>query len=166
MRALQARDTVAFAKLFDHFAPRVKGFLIRSGMEAMAAEDCAQEVMAICWQRAHLYDPTRASVATWLFTIARNRRIDSFRRQRPELEDLPWGPEAEPTPEEALALREASDALVQAMGRLPVEQRALIEEAYFADASQTEIAARTGLPLGTIKSRIRLALARLRADLG
>ena len=160
------RDAAAFARLFDHFAPRIKGFLIKSGSEPGVAEDCAQEVMAICWHRAHLYDPARASVATWIFTIARNRRIDGLRRtRRPEPEDLPWGPEAEPDPEEALALRQASDALTEAMTRLPEAQRALILQAYFADRSQSEIAAQTGLPLGTIKSRIRLALARLRAEM-
>ncbi|MEI4473481.1 sigma-70 family RNA polymerase sigma factor [Frigidibacter sp. MR17.24] len=161
-----ARDTAAFARLFDHFAPRVKGFLIKSGSDAAAAEDCAQDVMAVCWNRAHLYDPSRASVATWIFTIARNRRIDGLRKsRRPEPEDLPWGPEAEPDPEDALALREASQELAAAVTRLPEAQRDLIVQAYFADRSQSEIAAQTGLPLGTIKSRIRLALARLRADM-
>lgn len=159
------RDAVAFGRLFDHFAPRLKGFLIRSGLDPVTAEDCVQEVMAVCWQRAHLYDPTRASVATWLFTIARNRRIDLLRRKRPEPEDLPWGPEPEPDPEAILSLNEACAALSQAVARLPDAQRSLIEAAYFADRTQTEIATLTGLPLGTIKSRIRLALIRLRGDL-
>ena len=95
--------------------------------------------------------------------MARNRRIDLIRRaRRPEPEDLPWGPEAEPDQEDVLALQQDSERLVQAMGRLPEKQRELIEQAYFGDLTHSQIAAETGLPLGTIKSRIRLALERLR----
>ena len=156
-------DKRAFAELFAHFAPRVKGFLIRSGADATLAEECTQEVMATLWQKTHLFDPARASVATWIFTIARNRKIDLLRKQRrPEPEDLPWGPEAEPDQEEALGLQQESTRLGHAIAALPDKQRALIERAYFGDLTHTEIAEETGLPLGTIKSRIRLALERLR----
>ncbi|MET4101775.1 RNA polymerase sigma factor (sigma-70 family) [Roseovarius sp. MBR-78] len=158
-----ARDEAAFARLFGHFAPRVKAFLMRSGADATLAEECAQETMAALWHKAHLFDPSRASVATWIFTIARNRRIDALRRQRrPEPEDLPWGPEPEPDQADALALQQDSAKLAEALATLPEKQRVLIEKAYFGDLSQTEIAEETGLPLGTIKSRIRLALDRLR----
>ena len=86
------QDQSAFASLFDHFAPRLKGFLMKGGLPAAAAEDCAQDVMATLWQKAHQFDPTRASVATWVFAIARNRRIDlAHKDRRPEPEDLPWG---------------------------------------------------------------------------
>lgn len=156
-------DREAFAALFRHFAPRVKAFLMKSGTSAALAEECAQDVMATLWQKAHLFDPDRASVATWVFTIARNRRIDALRRsQRPEPEDLPWGPEPEPDQAEAYEMQQESDRLGKALAQLPEKQRALIERAYFGDLSHTEIAAETGLPLGTIKSRIRLALERLR----
>lgn len=88
------RDEAAFAALFAHFAPRVKGFLMRAGASETVAEDCAQDVMATVWNKAHQFDPTRASVSTWIFTIARNRRIDTIRRaRRPEPEELDWGPE-------------------------------------------------------------------------
>lgn len=157
------RDQAAFAELFYHFAPRVKAFLMKSGSDATLAEECAQEVMATLWQKAHLFDPARASVSTWIFTIARNRRIDVLRKQkRPEPEDLPWGPEAEPDQEDILTLQQESAALRTALGQLPDAQKQLIERAYFGDLSHSEIAAETGLPLGTIKSRIRLALERLR----
>jgi RNA polymerase sigma factor (sigma-70 family) len=160
------RDQTAFAELFRHFAPRVKAFLLKSGAGDTLAEECTQEVMATLWHKAHLFDPTRASVATWIFTIARNRKIDMLRRnRRPEPEDLPWGPEAEPDQEEAMALRQETDKLGEALRRLPEKQRELVEKAYFGDLSHTEIAAQTGLPLGTIKSRIRLALERLRYEL-
>lgn len=156
-------DRDAFAQLFRHFAPRVKAFLRKSGASDALAEECTQDVMATLWQKAHLFDPSRASVATWVFTIARNRRIDALRKsRRPEPEDLPWGPEAEPDQEDALVMRQESRRLGEALAMLPEKQRALIERAYFGDLSHTEIAAETGLPLGTIKSRIRLALERLR----
>ncbi len=157
------RDRDAFAQLFRHFAPRVKAFLMKSGTDASLAEECAQDVMATVWRKAHLYDPSRASVATWIFTVARNRRIDAVRKmRRPEPEDLAWGPEAEPDPADVVAMQEESTRLAAALAVLPEKQRALIEKAYFGELSHSEIAAATGLPLGTIKSRIRLALDRLR----
>lgn len=163
IRIRDTKDQVAFAEVFRHFAPRVKGFLMRSGADPSLAEECAQEVMATLWHKAHMFDPTRASVATWIFTIARNRKIDALRKQkRPEPEELPWGPEAEPDQEDILSLQEETRALGQALAELPEKQRKLIERAYFGELSHSEIAAETGLPLGTIKSRIRLALDRLR----
>ncbi len=162
-RIQAAQDQSAFAELFAHFAPRVKAFLMKSGANDTLAEEIAQEVMATLWHKAHMFDPSRASVATWIFTIARNRKIDAFRKQRrPEPEDLTWGPEAEPDQEDVLALQQETDKLAQAMSELPEKQRELIERAYFGDLSHSEIADETGLPLGTIKSRIRLALERLR----
>ena len=159
----ESQDQRAFQQVFMHFAPRVKGFLMRSGADASLAEECTQEVMATVWTKAHLFDPSRASVATWIFTIARNRKIDALRKQRrPEPEDLDWGPEAEPDPDDILVLQQESDVLTQALAELPQKQRDLIEKAYFGDLSHSEIADQTGLPLGTIKSRIRLALDRLR----
>ncbi|WP_299203878.1 sigma-70 family RNA polymerase sigma factor [uncultured Tateyamaria sp.] len=163
VRIRDDRDQAAFAALFAHFAPRVKGFLMKSGADASLAEECAQEVMATCWHKAHMFDPARASVATWIFTIARNRKIDVLRKQRrPEPEDLAWGPEEEPDQADVMAMQQESEQLGQAIAELPEAQRELIQKAYFGDLSHSEIAAQTGLPLGTIKSRIRLALERLR----
>lgn len=157
------KDRAAFSALFLHFAPRIKGFLINSGADGTMAEECAQDVMTTLWRKADQFDPTRASVATWIFTIARNRRIDMLRRQnRPEPEDLPWGPEPEPDQADVIALQQESATLTRALASLPEAQRDIIEKAYFGDLSQSEIASLTGLPLGTIKSRIRLALDRLR----
>jgi RNA polymerase sigma-70 factor (ECF subfamily) len=163
MRVRDGQDRAAFSALFRHFAPRVKGFLVKSGAGDALAEECAQEVMAVLWQKAHLFDPARASVSTWVFTIARNRRIDALRRaRRPEPEDLPWGPEPEPDQAEVYAAQKETERLGAALAQLPEKQRVLIERAYYGDMSHSEIAAETGLPLGTIKSRIRLALDRLR----
>jgi len=153
----------AFAELFGYFAPRVKAFLMKSGAAPGMAEDCTQEVMATLWHKAHLFDPSRASVSTWIFTIARNKNIDALRKQRrPEPEELTWGPEAEPEASDIIVMQQESEQLSQAMQALPGQQRELIEKAYFGDLSHGQIAAETGLPLGTIKSRLRLALSKLR----
>lgn len=160
------RDQAAFAELFRHFAPRVKAFLMKGGASEPLAEECMQEAMATVWRKVDLFDPSRASVATWIFTIARNRRIDVIRKERrPEPEDLPWGPEAEPNQEDVVSLQQESERLSQALAALPEKQRTLVEQAYFGDLSHSEIADATGLPLGTIKSRIRLALEKLRHSL-
>ena len=157
------QDKAAFAELYSHFAPRVKGFLVKAGADNTTAEECAQEVMITLWHKAHLFDPSRASVATWVFTIARNKRIDALRKQRrPEPEDLTWGPQEEPDQADVLALQQETQILSKVLTTLPEAQRTLIEHAYFGDLSHSEIAKKTGLPLGTIKSRIRLALERLR----
>jgi len=160
-------DRTAFALLFEHFAPRVKGFLMKSGATAALAEDCAQDVLATLWQKAHLYDPAKASVATWVFTIARNRRIDALRKsRRPEPEDLDWGSgEDEPDQAEVYEAQQEARELGEALKALPAQQRSLIERAYWGDRSHGELAAETGLPLGTIKSRLRLALERLRREM-
>ncbi|MEJ6398328.1 sigma-70 family RNA polymerase sigma factor [Yoonia sp. 208BN28-4] len=161
------KDKGAFAEIFAYFGPRVKAFLMKSGATPDLAEECTQEVMVTLWNKAHLFDPAKASVSTWIFTIARNRKIDILRKQRrPEPEDLPWGPESEPDQADALALQQETMKLGEALASLPEKQRDLIQKAYFGDLSQSEIAAQTGLPLGTIKSRIRLALDRLRHSMG
>lgn len=162
-RIARVRDETAFAEIFAHFAPRVKAFLVKSGSSPAAAEDCTQDVMATVWHKAAQFDPERASVATWIFTIARNRRIDLLRRaRRPEPDELPWGPEPAPDQIDAMALQQDTARLGEALKALPEAQRELIEKAYFGDLSHGEIAGITGLPLGTIKSRIRLALDKLR----
>lgn len=162
-RIHEHQDSAAFAEIFGYFAPRVKAFLMKSGASASMAEECSQDVLATVWRKSHLFDPSRASVSTWIFTIARNRRIDALRKERrPEPEELTWGPEAEPDQADAMTMQQESARLAKAIAELPEKQRELIEKAYFGDLSHSEIADATGLPLGTIKSRIRLALERLR----
>lgn len=160
------QDQSAFAEVFAYFAPRVKAFLMKSGASPDLAEEVAQEVMATLWRKSHMFDPSKASVSTWIFTIARNRRIDVLRKQRrPEPEDIVWGPEEEPDQADVLALQQESEKLGIALADLPEKQRDLIVKAYYGELSHSEIAEQTGLPLGTIKSRIRLALERLRHQL-
>lgn len=159
------RDRAAFGVLFDHFAPRVKAYLMRLGLDAGAAEDLAQDVMLTVWRRAETYDPAQAGVATWVYTIARNRRIDAARRgARPDFdpEDPSLRPEPTPAADQVAAALECEARIAEAIRELPREQLRMIELAYFEDRSHGEIAAKLDLPLGTVKSRLRLALARLR----
>ncbi|RST88287.1 sigma-70 family RNA polymerase sigma factor [Aquibium carbonis] len=161
----ERRDQAAFAALFDHFAPRINGYLQRLGMDGGSAEDVAQEVMSVLWHKAHLFDATKSSLATWLFRIARNRRIDGLRRDRSYLidpDDPILQPEGEEAPDVALDAGQRDERVRVALQGLPAEQVELIRLAFFVGLSHSEIADQTGLPLGTVKSRIRLAFGRLR----
>jgi RNA polymerase sigma-70 factor (ECF subfamily) len=158
---------LAFARLFDRFAPRVEAYLRRLGAERALAEDVTQDVMLVLWQRADSYDPTRAIASAWIFRIARNRLIDAFRRQRSE-------PRADGDAVEVLAgddtehsfyLTQLERHLRHAVASLPSDQNQLIEQGYFRDKTQSALADEFGLPLGTVKSRQRRALGRLRQHL-
>ena len=160
----QARDRAAFAALFAHFAPRVKAYLMRLGASANLAEEVAQEAMLSVWRKAHLYDPAKASAATWIFTIARNQRIDQLRRERrPELDPDDPLCEAPQAADDGLYWKQNEAPLRQALKALPQEQARVIELSFFSDHPHSQIAAELGVPLGTVKSRLRLAMARLRA---
>ena len=160
------QDQAAFVRLFNHFAPRVKGYLITSGGTPALAEEATQEAMATVWRKAHLFDAAKASASTWIFTIARNKQIDSIRKQkRPEPEDIEWNVSSEVEASEALVIAEEERNVRNAIAELPKAQRTLIEQAYFGDKSHGELAKKTGIPLGTIKSRIRLGLDRIRHEL-
>jgi RNA polymerase sigma factor (sigma-70 family) len=165
LRVADGGDRAAFAALFGHFAPRVKAYLLRLGADAATAEDLMQDVMVTVWRRAVTYDPAQAGVGTWIFTIARNKRIDALRRERrPELDpsDPAFAPDPPVEPERAAALGQWESRLGAALAALPREQSEMLRLAYFEDLSHGEIARRLGLPLGTVKSRVRLAIARLR----
>lgn len=157
-----SRDREAFAALYRHFGPRLKSFFIRGGLTAGPAEDLVQETMLSMWRKASYFDPARAGVATWLFTIARNLRIDYLRRQRNPA-DLPPDPEVEPPSLEDTLLGEERDLMVRnALSGLSPEQQTIIRLSYYSEKSQSEIASELGIPLGTVKSRVRLAMNRLR----
>ncbi len=162
----QAQDQAAFARLFQHFAPRVKAYLIRCGGSDTLAEEAMQEAMATVWHKAHMFNPAKAGASTWIFTIARNKQLDAIRKQnRPEPEDLPWGAENTGDPVAEIAVAQEQKLLRDAVDRLPAKQRDIIEKAFYGDLSHAEIASNLDLPLGTIKSRIRLGLERLRRDM-
>ncbi|MET0313287.1 MAG: sigma-70 family RNA polymerase sigma factor [Hansschlegelia sp.] len=167
-RVADARDKQAFAALFDYYAPRLIAFLERSGAETALAEEVMQDTMAALWRKADTFDPAKSSVGTWLYRIARNRRIDLLRRNRGQMVDIDeTAPPVDdaPQPDEVASSREREGFIQRAMTRLPPEQLALVRLAFFEERSHSEIAAVTGLPLGTVKSRIRLAFGRLRRSL-
>lgn len=160
------RDRNAFAALFSFFAPRVKSFLMGSGLDDTAAEEVTQETMLTLWRKASYFDPSRAGVSTWIFTIARNRRIDRQRRGRVQMMDSlldPSNEPDEPVSGEAMAIAtEREERVREALGTLSNEQATIVRLSYFAEKPHAEIARELGIPLGTVKSRIRLALNRLR----
>lgn len=158
------RDREAFAALFDHFAPRLKAWLMRSGAAPAAADDFAQEAMLTVWRKAELFDPARARAATWIFTIARNRRIDALRRDSrplPVPEISLAGPDPE-RPDDVLEARQDEDRVRAALRSLKPDQIEVIQMAFFQDLTHAEVAQSLALPLGTVKSRIRNAMIKLR----
>ncbi|GAA0554239.1 sigma-70 family RNA polymerase sigma factor [Rhizomicrobium palustre] len=166
------RDREAFARLFGHFAPRVKSYMLRLSAKDAEAEELAQEVMLLVWRKAELFDATSHGAAAWIFTIARNVRIDAARRAKrggiKEVEDV----EAEfrvdggALADETLMTSEQQAQLRAALSELPTDQRKVVELSFFEERAHGEISALLGLPLGTVKSRLRLAMERLRKRLG
>lgn len=160
------QDRTAFASLFRHFAPRIKAFIMRGGADAEAAQEVAQEALIMVWRKAASFDRTRASASTWLYTIARNKRIDLLRRgQRPAIETEDWltvfAPEDGDADKSVLA-GQTYNRVKELLGGLSADQLVVIRKAFFEDKTHMAIAEELKLPLGTVKSRIRLALGRLR----
>lgn len=165
----EKRDKAAFRILFEHFAPRVKAFTLRRAKDGQLAEEVVQETMVRIWQKADRFDPTKARASTWVFTIARNLHIDLVRRARrpePDPDDPALVPDDRPSGFEIVNRAQEAERLTKAMQSLPEEQRAVLEHAFFEELTHPEISQRLALPLGTVKSRIRLALKRIRLELG
>ena len=160
-------DREAFASLFNHFAPRVKSYLIRLGAAPEAAEELAQETLLTVWRKASAFDPSRAAASTWIFTVARNLRIDVARKdsRAPLAEDPSAFAPGPAPPDAAVSAGEDERRISLAIAALPTEQARVIRMAFFADKPHSEIAIDLDLPLGTVKSRLRLAMSRLRANL-
>jgi RNA polymerase sigma-70 factor, ECF subfamily len=164
-RVATTQDRDAFAKLFDHFAPRLKSFMQRKGTSAELAEDLVQETMIAVWTKAPQYSPERGAASTWVFTIARNLRIDRLRRESSahfvDLEGFD-APSEDSSGDENLNRSQEDDHVARALEQIPPEQRQLLILSYVEDVTQVMIAERLKLPLGTVKSRMRLAYRRLR----
>ena len=168
VRVGRDRDKAAFAALFEYFAPRIKSFLLRLGTDMSLCEEIAQEAMIMVWRRAETYNPNQSGASTWIFTIARNKRIDRLRRENrpmPDLADPAFAPEPVETGEKTIFRQQEEEKIRHALKNLPEEQAKMIFSAYYEEKSHREIADESGVPLGTVKSRIRLALNRLRAHL-
>ena len=159
------RDRAAFAKLFRYYAPRLKAFAMKGGLSAEEAEEIMQEALVTLWRKADRFDRTKAAASTWIFTIVRNKRIDYLRREkRPDLkaEDFLHMETEEPAADISFADRQQANTIRDRMTSLPADQLVVIRKAFFENKSHSEVASELGLPLGTVKSRIRLALARMR----
>jgi RNA polymerase sigma-70 factor (ECF subfamily) len=165
----QSQDRAAYSQLFAYYAPRVKSYLMRLGADAAGAEEIAQDVMVTVWRKAGLFDRAQASVSTWIFRIARNRRIDVFRRtKRPDLPpDEPMVlPAAAEAPDARVDAQDVEARVREAMKDLPAEQMEMLQLAFYEGLSHRDIADRLDVPLGTVKSRIRLAFLKLKGKLG
>ena len=169
MSISQDRDEGAFVDLFDHFAPRLKGFFMRGGAQDAMAEEMMQETMLLVWRKAHLFNHQIAGASTWIFTIARNHRIDRLRRERrfaPLDDQLLEEIEAEgPKADEAVNASQTEELLHRAIDQLPSEQMEVVQLSFFENRTHSEIAQRLRLPIGTVKSRLRLAFGKLKSNL-
>ena len=166
-RVATRSDRAAFESLFEHFAPRIKGFMLKAGCTVNEAEEIAQDTLVAVWRKAGQFDPATTGAAAWIFTIARNLRIDSVRRaarsgrlsRDEELADAP--DPAEPA-DVVISRVEDATRVKAAIERLSAEQSRVIRLSFIEERPHPEIASQLKIPLGTVKSRIRLAMNRLR----
>lgn len=168
-RIATARDKAAFEVLFNRYIGRIRGVLMKIGTPSDEADEAAQETLLAVWRRAESYDPAKAPASAWIFTIARNRRIDMIRKSRrpqPDPDDPLYQPDPPPPADAEMVIAQRDAELQQAIADLTEAQRDVVRLAFFVGLSHPEIAARTGAPLGTVKSRLRLAADRLRTALG
>jgi len=163
------KNKEAFRILFYYFAPRLKSYLLNFNIGDQKAEDLTQEVMITLWHKAEKFDPEKAKLSTWLFRIARNKYIDQVRKQKyPELnvDDHVATMVAPEKTDQKLEKKQTSTLIQSAMEKLSVEQKVVIDLSFFKELSHSQIAQETGLPLGTVKTRIRTAFKALRVELG
>lgn len=163
------QDRTAFQAVFEHFAPRLKAFVMRQGTDPHLAEEVVQETMVKVWHKAGQFDPERASASTWVFTIARNLRIDHLRkanRPEPDMNDPALVPDPEPHALDVISRKQNENRMKKALAGLPSEQQEVLQAVFFEEKPHAQVSAELGIPLGTVKSRIRLALKRIRSELG
>ena len=163
------RDRTAFKRLFNYFAPRIKGFCQNNGSTADRADEVVQEAFVNIWRKAKLFDPAKASAGAWIFAIARNARIDLIRKEnRPEADTTdPFFEQSEPeNPFAVLETERKSNLIRECVKDLPAEQQQVLKLAFFEEKPHSEVAEELGIPLGTVKSRIRLAFKRIRSEFG
>jgi RNA polymerase sigma-70 factor (ECF subfamily) len=161
---VRERDQNGFMMLFDHFSPRVNAYLLGQGADSAMAEDLTQEALLALWNKAHLYNREKAAVSTWLCRGARNLWIDRLRKQRGiayETEEL-W----EDTADAEVALNADGDRLKAVLDTLPGNQAQVVYKSYYEGKSHSEIAEETGMPLGSVKSSLRLAIKAFRQHFG
>lgn len=168
-RVASERDRAAFLQIFKHFAPRVKSFLVARGLNPPAADDVLQEAMLAVWEKAASYNSDKAAVSTWIFTIARYKYIDRMRREgrrKTETDEPDLRASESPISDEEVMQQQRDDAVQAAIANLPEDQQSVIFLSFIRGLAHSEIAQQLGLPLGTVKSRIRRAFGQLREELG
>jgi len=161
----QKKDRDAFQTIFDYYAPRVKSFTLRSGIAEITAEEIAQETLLTVWRKADKFNPALASVSTWIFTIARNKKIDRLRkdsRPLPDANDPSFAGFGVETPETTAWHSINAKKVHCALAQLPEEQRKVLTLSFIEENSHAAVAEMLGIPLGTVKSRIRLGIEKLR----
>ena len=161
----QTQDKAAFADLFQHFAPRVKSYMLKLGSADEMAEELAQQTLLQVWRKAQLFDPDKAAASTWIFRIARNIRIDVLRKQKHFFDDdfdLAKIEDEQEDAEVKINREQKSRHVALALAKLPQDQAKIIRMSFYDGLSHGEIAKQLELPLGTVKSRIRLAFGRLK----
>lgn len=162
------RDRSAFESLFRQFAPRLKTYFLRCGASHPLADELVQEAMLTVWRKAALFDPAKGGVGTWLFTIGRNLYVDAIRRdRRPEFDphDPGFAPDSEAAADFGMIKAQSEAQVRKLLMDLPAEQREILQLSFFADRPHSAIAKELDLPIGTVKSRVRLALRRIRGRL-
>jgi len=167
-RIAAGRDRQAYALLFSRFAPKLKAFAMGQGMTAAEAEDLAQDALLNVWRKADLFDPAKATAVTWIYSIARNLRIDAARKAK-RVKDLPddlWQGDPDKPADEALELAQSAIHLKDMLAALPEDQMTILRLSFYEDLSHGDIAKALAIPLGTVKSRLRLAMTRLRGSFG
>ncbi len=161
------QDKQSFIRLFDYYAPRLKSFLMRGGYAGELAEELMQETLLTVWHNADKYNPDKAQPGTWIYTIARNKKIDYLRKKQkntPHPDDL--YDTSQDLPIDRVAEKQTSDEILKELANLPEEQAKLLISAFYEDKTHAEIAEQNKLPLGTVKSRIRLGLQKMKEALG
>lgn len=164
-RIAASKDEASFEAVFRYFAPRLKSYFLRLGADASLAEEITQEALVQVWRNAGQFDPSRASASTWIFTIARNLSIDTFRRtRRPSFDpsDPAFVPDGELLPDLQLERAETEQRVRLVMNSLSASEKSVLMLSFYENLSHGEIAEHLGIPLGTVKSRIRLAFAKVR----
>lgn len=164
----ERRDREAFKALFEAFGPRIRAFVGRRGTDPATADEIVQETFVNVWRKAHLFDPGKSSASTWMYAIARNVRIDLLRREnRPAFDptDPALVPEPEPSAHQVVSHAQETARLKDALALLPDEQQQVLRLAFVEEKTHAEVSEELGIPLGTVKSRIRLALGRIRTQL-
>lgn len=167
--AVARKDRAAFSQLFDHYAPRLKSMLAKGGLDAVLAEECAQDVLLTVWRKADQFDPAGGSASGWIYAIARNLRIDVVRKNQRGLRLIEAvehdSPQAGASAFDAVAATQMTERVNSALTALNSEQLQVLRLSFFESRPHPEIAAILNIPLGTVKSRIRLAMQRLRSIL-